>query len=114
MSLALPSSVHNLGMSPSKIYEPHEAVATIAYWLERSDGSRPTAVEETLKILRQGKEVDARETTIHDIRNIEGSFTLDTNGFQLWNIPEMPEYINDDAEIEAKEYPTIVEKLKEM
>src|SRR5277367_3613756 len=45
-------------MSPSMICKPHDAVATIAYWQERSDGSRPTTNEESLIIMRQGKEVD--------------------------------------------------------
>ena len=74
-------------MSPSRIYEPHDAVATTAYWSERSDGSRPTTNEESLIIMRQGKEVDAREMKIHDIRNTDNNFTLDTNGFQVWNLP---------------------------
>ena len=37
-------------MSPSKIYQPHDVVATIAYWLERSDGSLPMTNEDSLKI----------------------------------------------------------------
>jgi len=101
-------------MSPSKIYQPHDVVATIAYWLERSDGSLPMTNEDSLKIMRQGKEVDAREMTIHDIRNTENDFTLDMNGFQLWDFPETPEYTKDDADIEAKQYPAIMEKIREM
>jgi hypothetical protein len=101
-------------MSPSKIYEPHDVVATIAYWLERSDGSLPITNEDSLKIMRQGKEVDAREMTIHDIRNTGHNFTLDKNGFQVWNLPETPEYTKDDAQIEAEQYPVIVEKIKEL
>jgi hypothetical protein len=96
------------------ICKPRDAVATIAYWQERSDGSRPTTNEESLIIMRQGKEVDAREMKIHDIRNTENNFTLDTNGFQVWNLPEIPEYTKDGAEIETKQFPAIVEKIKEM
>lgn len=101
-------------MSPSSVYEPHNIVVTIPYWLDRNDGSLPTTNEDSLRIMRQGKEVDAREMVIHDIRNAEHDFTLDQNGFQVWNLPQTPEFTKDDAEIEAKQYPAIVEKIKEM
>lgn len=100
-------------MSPSKIYQPQDITAAIAYWRERSDGSLPTE-EDSLKIMRQGKEVDAREMTIHDIRNIQDNFTLDKNGFQVWTLPETPEYTKDNKAIEDNQYPEIVETLEKL
>jgi hypothetical protein len=101
-------------MSPSKIYEPCDAVTSVPYWLERNDGSLPETNEESLKILRQGKEVDPREMTIHDTRNNEHDFSLDKNGFQVWYLPELPDYTKDDDEIAAKQYPVLIEKIKEV
>jgi hypothetical protein len=100
-------------MSPSKIYQPHDAVARVAYWKERSDGSLPTG-KDSMRIMRQGREVDAREMTFHDIRNTRDEFTLDKSGFQVWTLPDTPEYTKDDKEIEDKEYPEIIETLKKM
>jgi hypothetical protein len=100
-------------MSPSKIHQPHDVVAEIAYWRERSDGSLPTGVD-SLKIMRQGKEVDARQMTIYDIRDNLDGFTLDKNGFQVWTLPQTPAYTKDDKEIEDKEYPEIIETLQKM
>jgi hypothetical protein len=100
-------------MSSSKVYEPHDVVTTIAYWQERSDGSLPV-VDDAMKIMRQGKEADAREVTFHDIRNNINDFTLDRNGFQVWPLPEIPAYTKDDKEIEEREFPQVIDYLKKM
>jgi hypothetical protein len=100
-------------MSPSKICQPQDTVAKLAYWQERSDGSLLTE-EDSMKIIRQGRDVDLREMTIQGIRNIHDSFTLDKNGFQVWNLPATPEYTKDDKEIEDKQYTEIIETLKKV
>jgi hypothetical protein len=47
-------------------------------------------------------------------RNNVDDFTLAKNGFQVWTLPEMPEYTKDDQAIEDNQYPEITETLKKL
>lgn len=100
-------------MSSSTTYQPYDVVARIAYWPEGRPGSL-AAEENALNIAYRTRAVDAREMTIYDSRNIGGDFTLDKNGFQVLILPDTPKYTKDDQEIEAAQYPEIIEAIKNM
>jgi hypothetical protein len=90
----------------------HNVKTSLKYYKESSDGSPPppTYVGKPETYERPSHPLDV---TINDIRGEVDRYTLDSNGFQIYNHTSSEKDFLDDEKIKAQYYPETEQLLKD-
>lgn len=92
-------------------YTPRNVNTTLNYFLPNADGSppKPSYVGRPETYFRP---TDPHPVTVHDIRDSESQYSLDTTGFQVVNHESKEKDFVDDAHIKEVYYPEVEDILK--
>jgi hypothetical protein len=91
----------------------HDVSTTLNYYKDPGDGSSPPP-HYVGKPETYDRPMEPLAVTIHDIRGSEAGYTLDRNGFQLYNFESKEKDFLDDDTIKAVYYPETEQLLKEV
>lgn len=91
----------------------HDVSTTLNYYKDPGDGSSPPP-HYVGKPETYDRPMEPLAVTIHDIHGSEGGYTLDRNGFQLYNFESKEKDFLDDDTIKAEYYPETERLLKEV
>ena len=96
----------------STSYKPHDVQTTLNYYKDPGDGSPPVpsyiGKPETYE--RPSETVDV---VVNDIRGKEQEYSLDKNGFQIYNHGSVEKDFVDDEHLKEVYYPEIEQLLKD-
>lgn len=91
--------------------------AELVYFSPPPDGSRPfTSINADAKTGQRSRNwvPEVHTIEIEDVRGKEGSYTLDTAGFQYHTRPSKHATFVDDEEIRGEYYPESIELIREV
>lgn len=95
-----------------KTAKPHHVNTTLNYYKDPGDGSEPhpsiVGKPETYE-----RPSEALDVTVNDIRGHEQSYTLDENGFQIYEHESKEKDFVDDERIKTVYYPETEQLLKD-
>jgi len=98
--------------STSQATEPHHVHTALNYYKDPGDGSEP-APYYVGKPETYERPSESLSVTVHDIRGQEQNFTLNKNGFQVYNHKSVEKDFVDDDQIKAIYYPETEQLLKD-
>jgi len=85
--------------------------AVISYWRDPGDGSLPDP-ENDAEIFLGHHDEENHAMLIRDIRGAESSYSLDTHGFQVYNIPKKERDITNEDFVKTEYFDEISNLIK--
>lgn len=107
------TSITSSTLEPLQLHgqaRPHDVQTTLNYYL---DDGKPPAPAYIGKPETYERPLDARPTTIHDVRGHEHEYSVDKQGFQFYKHSSAEKDFVDDAQIKRVYYPETEQLLKD-